>query len=135
MAGGSFPDFVEQVALVDHHVHGAFRTDGDEARFQNSLNEGNNQPLASPQDTYNTQIGLAIRRWCSGILDLPRHASAAEYWSRRSELAELEVGRRMTRAAGVSDWLIDTGLNAPEYLGPAAMADLSGGRAEIFRCI
>lgn len=134
MAGGSFPDFVEQVALVDHHVHGAFRTDGDEARFQNSLNEGNNQPLASPQDTYNTQIGLAIRRWCSGILDLPRHASAAEYWSRRSELAELEVGRRMTRAAGVSDWLIDTGLNAPEYLGPAAMADLSGGRThEIVR--
>lgn len=41
MAGGSFPDFVEQVRLIDHHVHGAFRTDGDEARFQNSLNEGN----------------------------------------------------------------------------------------------
>ena len=91
MAGGSFPDFVEQVSLIDHHVHGAFHADGDEARFQNSLNEGNTEPLATPEDTYNTQIGLAIRRWCSGILDLPRHASPADYWSRRSELGELEV--------------------------------------------
>ena len=71
MAGSSFPDFVEQVSLIDHHVHGAFRADGGEARFQNSLNEGNTEPLAHPEDAYNTQIGLAIRRWCSGILDLP----------------------------------------------------------------
>jgi len=134
MAGGSFPDFVEQVSLIDHHVHGAFRADGDEARFQNSLNEGNNEPLTNPDDTYNTQIGLAIRRWCSGILDLPRHASPADYWSLRSELGEPEVSRRMTRAAGVSDWLIDTGLNSADYLGPAGMADVSGGRThEIVR--
>jgi predicted TIM-barrel fold metal-dependent hydrolase len=134
MAGGSFPDFVEQVRLIDHHVHGAFRADADEARFQNSLNEGNTEPLARPEDTYNTQIGLAIRRWCSGILDLPRHASAADYWSRRSQLGEAEVSRRMTRAAGVSDWLIDTGLDAADYLGVAGMADVSGGRThEIVR--
>jgi hypothetical protein len=60
MAGGGFPAFVEQVRLIDHHVHGAFHADGDEARFQNSLNEGNNEPLANPGDTYNTQIGLAL---------------------------------------------------------------------------
>ncbi|MFF2245050.1 amidohydrolase family protein [Arthrobacter sp. NPDC058130] len=134
MAGSSFPDFVEQVSLVDHHVHGAFHADGDEARFQNSLNEGNTEPLANPWDAYNTQIGLAIRRWCSGILDLPRHASPADYWSRRAELAEHELSRRMTRAAGVSDWLIDTGLDAPDYLGLAGMAEVSGGRThEIVR--
>ena len=134
MAGGSFPDFVEQVSLIDHHVHGAFHADSDEARFQNSLNEGNTEPLAHPEDAYNTQIGLAIRRWCSGILDLPRHASPADYWSRRSELGELEVCRRMTRAAGVSDWLIDTGLDSADYLGKAGMADVSGGRThEIVR--
>jgi predicted TIM-barrel fold metal-dependent hydrolase len=134
MAGGFFPDFVEQVRLIDHHAHGAFHADGDEARFQNSLNEGNTEPLAKPEDAYNTQIGLAIRRWCSGILDLPRHASPADYWSRRSELGELEVSRRMTRAAGVSDWLIDTGLDAADYLGNVGLADVSGGRThEIVR--
>ncbi|MET1063626.1 MAG: amidohydrolase family protein [Arthrobacter sp.] len=134
MAGASFPDFVEDVSLIDHHVHGAFDADGGEARFQNALNEGNNEPLANPEDAYNTQLGLAIRRWCSGILDLPRHASPAGYWSRRSELGELEVSRRMTRAAGVSDWLIDTGLDAAGYLGQAGMADVSGGRThEIVR--
>ncbi|MFJ5699297.1 amidohydrolase family protein [Arthrobacter sp. NPDC093139] len=115
-------------------MHGAFHTDGGEARFQNSLNEGNTEPLINPGDTYNTQLGLAIRRWCSGILDLPRHASAAEYWRRRSELSELEISLRMTRAAGVSDWLIDTGLDSADYLGLAAMADVSGGRThEIVR--
>lgn len=134
MAGSSFPDFVEHVGLIDHHVHGAFHADGGEARFQNSLNEGNTESLTKPEDTYNTQLGIAIRCWCSGIIDLPRHASAAEYWSRRSELGELEVSRRMTRAAGVSDWLIDTGLDTADYLGPAGMADVSGGRThEIVR--
>ena len=122
--GRFFPGLVEQVSLIDHHVHGAFHADSDEARFQNSLNEGNTKPLAHPEDAYNTQLGLAIRRWCTGILDLPRHASPADYWSRRSELGELEVSRRMTRAAGVSDWLIDTGLDAAEYLGKAGMADV-----------
>jgi predicted TIM-barrel fold metal-dependent hydrolase len=131
---GSLPDFVDHVSLVDHHVHGAFSADGDEARFQNALNEGNTEPLATPKDAYNTQIGLAIRRWCSGILDLPRHTSPADYWRRRSELGELEVCRRMTRAAGVSDWLIDTGLDAADYLGIVGMADVSGGRThEIVR--
>jgi predicted TIM-barrel fold metal-dependent hydrolase len=134
MVGGSFADFVDRVSLVDHHVHGAFSADGDEARFQNALNEGNTEPLGNPEDAYNTQIGLAIRRWCSGNLDLPRHASPADYWSRRSELGELEVCRRMTRAAGVSDWLIDTGLAGADHLGSAVMADVSGGRThEIVR--
>ena len=134
MAGGSFADFVEHVSLIDHHVHGAFQADGDEARFQNALTEGNTGPLTTPEDAYNTQIGLAIRRWCSGILNLPRHASPADYWARRSELGEVEVTRRMTRAAGVSDWLIDTGLDGPDYLGMAGMAEASGGRThEIVR--
>ena len=40
----------------------------------------------------------------------------------------------MTRAAGVSDWLIDTGLDAAGYLGMAGMAEVSGGRThEIVR--
>ena len=40
----------------------------------------------------------------------------------------------MTRAAGVSDWLIDTGLDAADYLGVDGMADVSGGRThEIVR--
>jgi predicted TIM-barrel fold metal-dependent hydrolase len=130
----AFADFVEGIELVDHHVHGPFRADGDEARFQNALNEGNSAQLRDPSQSYETQLGFAIRRWCAELLDLPRHANPAEYWGRRAELGEVEVGRRMTRAAGVSDWLVDTGFRATDYLDPAGLAELSGGAAhEIVR--
>ncbi len=40
----------------------------------------------------------------------------------------------MTRAAGLSDWLIDTGLDAADYLVKTGMAEVSGGRThEIVR--
>lgn len=135
MGAGSFAEFVDGVRLVDHHVHGAFRTEGDEARFLNALNEGNTESLANPADSYDTQVGFAIRRWCAELLDLPRHAAPAEYWQRRSELGEREVTRRMTRAANVSDWLIDAGIKSGDYyLDPATMAGVSGGRThEIMR--
>ncbi|WP_240630284.1 hypothetical protein [Specibacter cremeus] len=134
MAPDSFGDFVDQVSLIDHHVHGAFRVDGSEARFQNALNEANNEPLVRPAEAYESQLGFAVRRWCAGLLDLPPHVEPAQYWRRRSELGEHEVGRRMTRAAGVSDWLVDTGFTPTDCLGPDDMAAISGGNAyEIVR--
>src|SRR5205807_249108 len=83
---------------------------------------------------FDSQLGFAIRRWCSPLLDLPAHASADEYWARRSELGEREVTARMPGAAGVSDWVLDTGFAAAPILDPAGMAAASGGRAhEIIR--
>ncbi|WP_104175286.1 amidohydrolase family protein [Arthrobacter sp. Y81] len=122
----SFAGFVEAVRLIDHHVHGAYGVDGDEARFQNSLNEGNSELLAEPSAAYDSQLGFALRRWCAEIIDLPRHVTADLYWRRRSELGELEIGRRMTRAAGVSHWLIDAGFKTGAMLDPPAMAEIAG---------
>lgn len=134
MSRESFAEFVDHISLVDHHVHGAFRTDGDEARFLNALNEGNTESLTNPGDSYDTQLGFAIRRWCAEVLDLPPHVAPADYWSRRSGLGEREVTRRLTRAAGVGDWLIDAGIKGVDYLDPAGMAEVSGGRVhEIVR--
>ncbi|MBT2539074.1 hypothetical protein [Arthrobacter sp. ISL-69] len=61
----SFAGFVEAVRLIDHHVHGAYGVDGDEARFQNSLNEGNSELLAEPSAAYDSQLGFALSRWCA----------------------------------------------------------------------
>ncbi|WP_026536771.1 amidohydrolase family protein [Arthrobacter sp. 9MFCol3.1] len=124
--GTSFAGFVEDIRLIDHHVHGAYGVDGDETRFQNSLNEANSEPLAVPSAAYDSQLGFAFRRWCAEIIDLPRHVSPELYWRRRSELGELEISRRMTRAAGVSHWLIDAGFNTGAMLDPPGMAETAG---------
>ncbi len=114
--------------MVDHHVHGCYAAGGDEARFANALNEADPDPLARLSDGYDSQVGFAVRRWCAELLDLPRHVAPATYWARRTELGEVEVSARLTRAAGVSDWLVDTGFGAQTLLGPTQLGDLAGGR-------
>jgi uncharacterized protein len=127
MRQSQFGDFVEELVLVDHHVHGAFRADGDEPRFYKALNEGRTSGPWDPAHSYDSQLGFAVRRWCAEILDLPALVDSEAYWVRRQSLGETEVGRRFTRAAGVGDWLLDTGFSA-DVSDLAGMAELSGGR-------
>lgn len=122
----AFLDFVSNIQLVDHHVHGAYRANGDELRFQNALNEGNNTPVLRPGDSYDSQLGYAIRRWCSEPLGLPRHGDPEQYWARRQQLGETEVARLLLSRAGVSDWLVDTGFQSAEFTNLAEMAAASG---------
>lgn len=130
----AFSDFVDRLPLVDHHVHGAWSADGDQDRFGNALNEADTAPLIDPTTSYDSQLGFAIRRWCAEPLDLPVHVPMADYWTRRTELGEAEVTSRFLSAAGVSDWLIDTGFRSADLLDPAAMAQVSGARTrEILR--
>lgn len=127
-------EFVDRMPLIDHHAHGPFRADGNEARFQNALNEGNPNPLRNPGEVYQSQLGFAVARWCAPLLDLPVHADPADYWRRRDELGEREVTARLTRAAGVSDWLVDTGFRSTDFMGVDEVAEVSGGSAhEIVR--
>jgi uncharacterized protein len=133
MSALTIDDFVDQIELIDHHVHGAFRDDGDERRFYTALSEDKTGGPSARAQSYESQLGFAIRRWCAEILDLPPHVDPATYWARRENLGEAEVGRRFTRAAGVSDWLLDTGMPA-DVLDLPGMADLTGGHThEIVR--
>ena len=126
-------EHVEQVRLVDHHVHGYWINAGDRTRFENGLNEANTEPLAAFDSGFDTQLGFAIRAHCAPILDLPKHAEPEDYWARRSELGDDEAARRFVLAAGVSDWLIETGF-ADGVAGPGDVAELSGNRAhEVIR--
>lgn len=121
-------DHVDSVRLVDQHVHGCWLDGGDRARFENALNEANTAPLADFDSSFDSQIGFALRAHCAPLLGLPRHAEPQQYWDRRSTLTEPELARMFLPAAGVGDWLVDTGLNA-RVADVAAVADLSGGRA------
>ncbi len=120
-------DHIAGVPLIDQHVHGCWLTAGDRRRFENGLNEANNQPLADFDSGFDSQLGFAVRAHCAPLLGLPKHAAADEYWQQRSQLTEAELARIFLRAAGVSDWLVDTGY-AEAVADVAQLAEWSGGR-------
>jgi predicted TIM-barrel fold metal-dependent hydrolase len=72
-------------------------------------------------------LGLAIRRWCAPVLGLEPHVPAEAYLRRRRELGAAEVNRRFLTEAGISTFLVDTGLNADRLTTPDELAAAGGG--------
>lgn len=120
-------EHAEAVRLVDHHVHGCWLAPGDRARFENALNEANTGPVADFDSPFDTQLGFAVRAHCSDILGLDRHCDADSYWAARRAVPEDVLAQVFLRAAGVSDWLVDTGLSAG-VAGLGEFATLGAGR-------
>jgi len=116
---------IAAVALIDQHVHGCWLTAGDRMRFENALNEANTEPVAD--SGFDSQLGFAVRNHCGPLLGLPRHVEPQVYWEHRSRIGEPELARRFLPAAGVSDWLVDTGIST-EIAGISDFAQLSGSR-------
>ncbi len=113
MTASDRPDLAEHIAaleLIDNHVHGYWLDSPDRPRFENSLNEPNTEPLADVDSGFDTQLGFALRAHCAPLLDLPRHAGPDDYWAARTARTPAELARIFLPAAGVSDWLVDTGL-------------------------
>ncbi|MEO3759373.1 amidohydrolase family protein [Mycobacterium sp. B14F4] len=107
-----FAEHVEQVALVDHHVHGCWLRAPDRSTFENGLNEANTEPLADFDSSFDTQLGFAVRAHCAPLLGLPAHADGDAYWDRRRGYDEAELARLFLSTATVSNWLVDTGFAA-----------------------
>lgn len=118
---------VGEVALVDQHVHGCWLAPGDRRRFENALNEANSEPIT--YSGFDSQLGFAVRAHCAPVLGLAKHADPQSYWERRSQFEEEELARLFLAAAGVSDWLVDTGIGSGGVAGVVDMARLSGDRA------
>jgi uncharacterized protein len=126
-------EHIENVPLVDHHVHGCWLDTPDRVRFENGLNEANTEPLADFDSAFDTQLGFAVRAYCAPLLGLTRHTDADAYWDRRNHHSEDALAKLFLTDAGVSDWLVDTGF-ASGVADLDALADLSVGRVhEIVR--
>lgn len=119
---------IDELALVDHHVHGASRADLSARALSDHVTESN-RPTPDWMSPLDSSVGFALRRWCAPILDLEPHASPAEYAARRLELGSGEVNHRFLRASRLSHLLVDTGHQSGEVLGPAEMAQVSGADA------
>ncbi len=119
--------------LVDHHCHGLVRRELDRDAFESLLNEGSGAGHLGTS-AFDSMLGLAVRRWCAPLLDLPALCDCADYLTRRAELGSTEVDRRFLRAADVSDLVVDTGFEPEPLSSPHDLAQLAGGRAhEVIR--
>ncbi|MDX3230483.1 amidohydrolase family protein [Streptomyces sp. ME19-01-6] len=126
--GGARP----RPSLVDHHCHGLVRGEPDAAAFEAYLTESD-APAAPGTSYFDTQLGFAVRRWCPPLLGLAPHCPPERYLVRRRELGAAEVTRRLLRATGITEFLVDTGLPG-DLTSPQELADATGGAArEIVR--
>jgi uncharacterized protein len=125
---GALLSFVAELPLVDHHCHGLVRTDLDRVGFEEMLTEAD---TVSPLGTtlFDSLIGLAVRRWCAPVLDLPAHTAADDYLARRAELGADEVNRRFLAATGTTDFLVDGGFQPEPLTTAAELGTLAGARA------
>ena len=114
----------EAMALADHHCHGLVRDELDAADVDALLSEGGAAPPGT--SNFDTPVGLAVRRHCAPLLDLPAHAPAADYLARRAELGAEDVARRLLRASGTGTFLVDTGFRSAELTAPVELAALAG---------
>ncbi|KOU55511.1 amidohydrolase [Streptomyces sp. MMG1533] len=126
MGAGPVHETLAALRLVDHHCHGVVTADLDRPGFESLLTEGEAWPGISPFDS---PVGVAVRRHCAPLLDLPRHAPAEEYLARRTELGAREVNRRFLAAAGTEVFCVDTGFTPDRLTAPRELAEAAGGRA------
>jgi uncharacterized protein len=117
--------FVAAQPLTDHHCHGVLRAGGD---LEALLNEGDGGASAGGT-AFDSLAGLAFRRWCPPLLDLPAHASIADYQQRRAALGGPEVNRRFLAASGLGALFVDTGYAPDALLSPAQTAAFAGAAA------
>jgi len=133
--------FSGEFTLVDHHCHGVVTGELDSAAFELLLTESSRQAPAGTT-FFDSQLGLVLRRWCPPVLGLDAYAGPEEYLARRRQLGAVEVSKRFLRAAGVADFLVDTGYQPGGPPGgpggppgrltsPAELAAAAGARSHL----
>src|SRR5207237_10518360 len=111
--------------LVDGHCRSVLAGAPGTAAFALAATEADVAPPAGIS-LLDGPVGLAIRRWCAPVLDLPAGAPIDDYLARRAELGAEEVARRLLHGAALSHVLVDTGLDSPDLVPPADVAAAAG---------
>jgi uncharacterized protein len=127
LASDTLASFIDTQRLTDHHCHGVHAGRYDIEGF---LTEGDGGAAAGGS-AFDSLIGLAFRRHCPPLLDLPAFCGISEYMARRFELGPIEVGRRFLGACGLGAICVDTGFQPADLLSPAETAALAGAGAPL----
>ncbi len=113
-------ELLSTIALVDHHTHSIVTGGLDRESFVEMLTESD-RPAAAAATGMDSQVAVAVRRWCAPLLGLPAHVPAEEYLERRLATPIKEVADRLLRAAGFAHLLVDTGYRADGLLALDAL--------------
>lgn len=112
---------IEELNLLDHHVHGTLSTPLDRDQLESVITESD-RPRRALTSNFDSQLGLAIRRWCAPALGLEPFASPEAYVARRLELGPTAVNETLLRGARLGGLLIDTGFATGSLLDLDQMA-------------
>src|SRR5215469_12332359 len=96
----SFSDRLGALPLVDQHCHSVTAQDLDRAGLERYLTEA--RSLDPTLSSFDTPLGVSVRRWCAPVLDLRPHAEADAYVARRRQLGPDETNRRFLGTADVT---------------------------------
>lgn len=118
-------DLLARIALVDHHVHSVVRGQVEPADFLSLVCESD-RPSAAVAAGLDTQVGIAIRRWCAPLLGLPTGISADEYLSHRSGISNEDAAAILLPAAGFGQLLVDTGYQSDRLVPNDVLSALAG---------
>ena len=81
---------LNELALIDHHVHGTLRVELSRDEFEDVMTESD-RPRRAGTTNFDSQFGLAVRRFCAPVLGLDPHASPEDYVAQRLALGAKEV--------------------------------------------
>lgn len=114
--------YIAERDVMDHHCHGVVRDNLTWPLFTSLLTEGD---TAHAGVELHSPLGLAIRSLCAPILDLEPHCAPEVYWQRRVEIGNEEATRRFLRAAGIGEYIVDTGYRGSELTTPEELGELA----------
>ena len=123
-------ELVTRAALIDHHVHSIVRGPVDPAGMRQMLSESD-RASAAEVGAFDSQVAVALRRWCAPLLGLPAAAPMETYLERREALGDAEVATRLLPHAGVEQLLIDTGFRSGELLPLDELGALAGAETHV----
>jgi uncharacterized protein len=122
-------DELADIPLVDQHCHPVVLDPLDRSQFELLLTEARDPGLESTSE-FDSQVGLAVRRWCAPALGLDRHAGPDAYLARRTQLGPRDTAQLLLQACRCSDLLVDSGLAWPGLCDLPELGDLAAARTD-----
>ncbi|TAL13148.1 MAG: amidohydrolase [Chloroflexota bacterium] len=114
--------------MVDHHVHSVVVGPVEPGDFVALVCESDRRSAAQAAGL-DTQVGIAIRRWCAPLLGLPAGIAGDDYLDYRRGLTNEAAAARLLPSAGFDALLVDTGYQANRLVATAEFGRLAGAPA------